>query len=53
MRFLDVIGPGDPGYYDYPVDTNYIPAIIIGSVVVVIAIVLIIAALIKNKDKKK
>ena len=52
MRFLDVIGPGDPGYYT-PVESNYMPAIIIGSVLVVITVVLIVAVLIKKNNKNK
>lgn len=51
MNFLDVIGPGDPGYYE-PVSSPIIPVIIIGSIVVVVAIVLIIAVNIKKKGKK-
>lgn len=53
MRFLDVIGPGDPGYPTIWETPKYVPAIIIGSVVVVVATVLIVAVLIKNKNKKK
>lgn len=54
MRFLDVIGPGDPGYPSEPVKEGFTmhPAIIIGIVVVVIAVVLIIAVNIKKKGKK-
>lgn len=50
MRFLDVIGPGDPGYYELTPD--YMPVIIIGAVLVVIATVLIAAVLIKKNKKK-
>lgn len=50
MRFLDVIGPGDPGYYE--IEPNYMPVIIIGSVLVVVAVVLIVAVLIKKNKKK-
>lgn len=53
MYFLDVIGPGDPGYYDPTFSSSpIVPAIIVGSVVVVVAIVLIIAVNIKKKGKK-
>ena len=53
MNFLDVIGPGDPGYYDPTISNSpIVPVIIIGSVVVVVAIVLIIAVNIKKKGKK-
>ena len=51
MRFLDSIGPGDPRYNIWKYETNYMPAIIIGSVLVVVATVLIVAVLIKNKKK--
>ena len=53
MYFLDVIGPGDPGYYDPTVTSSpIVPIIIIGSIVVVVAVVLIIAVNIKKKGKK-
>ncbi len=52
MRFLDVIGPGDPGYY-VEFEPNYMPAIIVGAVLVVIAVVLIVAVLIKKNNKNK
>ena len=54
MRFLDVIGPGDPGYPGTePIKEGFTmhPAIIIGIVVVVVAVVLIIAVNIKKKGK--
>ena len=52
MNFLDVVGPGDPGYYGPVQLSPVVPAIIIGSIVVVVAIVLIIAVNIKKKGKK-
>lgn len=52
MYFLDVIGPGDPGYFEPISNSPIIPAIIIGSIVVVVAVILIIAVNIKKKGKK-
>jgi hypothetical protein len=51
MNFLDVIGPGDPRYVEIDPVNPIIPAIIIGSVVVLVAVVLIIAVNAKKKGK--
>lgn len=54
MYFLDSIDPSIPSNPTvYNPGFNYVPAIIIGAVVVVVAIVLIVAVNVKNKNKKK
>ncbi len=52
MYFLDVIGPGDPGYIEPVSISPIVPVIIIGAIVVVVAVVLIIAVNIKKKGNK-
>lgn len=52
MNFLDVIGPGDPGYHEFPADNNITQIIIVGAVIVVVAAVLITAVIIKKNSKK-